>query len=49
MNIEEQIDNLKEIGLIIDDVEYAKSFLNDVSYFRLIKAWVIITLDMNFE
>lgn len=39
MNIEEQIDNLKEIGLIIDDVEYAKSFLNDVSYFRLIKAY----------
>ena len=26
MNIEEQIDNLKEIGLIIDDIEYAKSF-----------------------
>mgnify|MGYP000934862124 FL=1 len=39
MNIEEQIDNLKEIGLIIDDIEYAKSFLNDVSYFRLIKAY----------
>lgn len=39
MNIEEQIDNLKEMGLIIDDVEYAKSFLNDVSYFRLIKAY----------
>ncbi len=39
MNIDEQIDNLKEIGLIIDDIEYAKSFLNDVSYFRLIKAY----------
>lgn len=39
MSIEEQIDNLKEIGLIIDDIEYAKSFLNDVSYFRLIKAY----------
>ena len=39
MNIEDQIDNLKEIGLIIDDIEYAKSFLNDVSYFRLIKAY----------
>lgn len=39
MNIEEQIDNLKEIELIIDDIEYAKSFLNDVSYFRLIKAY----------
>lgn len=39
MNIEKQIDNLKEIGLIIDDIEYAKSFLNDVSYFRLIKAY----------
>ncbi len=39
MNIEEQIDNLKKLGLIINNVEYAKSFLNDVSYFRLIKAY----------
>lgn len=37
--IEQQIDNLKELGLIITDEEYAKAFLNDVSYFRLIKAY----------
>lgn len=27
------------MGLVINDVDYAKSFLNDVSYFRLIKAY----------
>jgi abortive infection bacteriophage resistance protein len=39
MNINEQIENLKNKGLIIEDEEKAKSFLNDVSYFRLIKAY----------
>jgi hypothetical protein len=39
MTIEEQIENLKEIGLIIADEEYAKKILNDISYFRLIKAY----------
>lgn len=39
MIIDEQIDNLKSIGLLIPDEEYAKSFLNDVSYFRFIKAY----------
>ena len=39
MNIDEQIENLIEKGLVIDDIEYAKQFLNDVSYFRLIKAY----------
>lgn len=37
--IEEQIENLKEIGLIVDDEDYAKKILNDISYFRLIKAY----------
>ena len=37
--IEEQILNLREKGLIIEDKEYAESLLNDVSYFRLIKAY----------
>lgn len=41
MTIDEQIQNLKSLGLIIDDEEYAKEFLNDVSYFRLIKAYNI--------
>lgn len=39
LDIDGQIRNLKEIGLIIDDETYARDFLNDVSYFRLIKAF----------
>lgn len=39
MTIEEQINNLKEIGLVVADEEYAKKILNDISYFRLIKAY----------
>lgn len=39
MTIEEQVENLKKIGLIVEDEEYAKKILNDISYFRLIKAY----------
>lgn len=39
MTINEQIENLKEKGLIVEDEEYAKRILNDISYFRLIKAY----------
>ena len=39
MTIEEQIENLKNIGMIVEDEEYAKQILNDISYFRLIKAY----------
>lgn len=39
MKIDEQIENLKEKGLIVKDEEYAKRILNDISYFRLIKAY----------
>ncbi len=39
MTINEQIDNLRKLGLIINSEEYAKRFLNDVSYFRLVKAY----------
>jgi hypothetical protein len=39
MTVDEQITNLREKGLIIEDEDYARSFLNDVSYFRLIKAY----------
>lgn len=39
MTIEEQVENLKKIGLIVEDEEYAKRILNDISYFRLIKAY----------
>ena len=39
MTIDEQIENFKSLGLIINDEEYAKRILNDISYFRLIKAY----------
>ena len=39
IDIEHQIENLKEIGLIVDDEEYARKILNDISYFRLVKAF----------
>ena len=39
MTIKDQINNLQEIGLIIDDKEYAEKILNDISYFRLVKAY----------
>lgn len=39
MTIDEQVENLKNIGLIVEDEDYAKKILNDISYFRLIKAY----------
>ena len=39
MTIDEQVENLKSIWLIVEDEEYAKRILNDISYFRLIKAY----------
>lgn len=39
MTIDEQIENLEKIGLIIGDKAYAKRILNDISYFRLVKAY----------
>ena len=39
MTIEEQVDNLKSLGLVINDEEYSKRILNDILYFRLIKAY----------
>ncbi len=39
ISIDEQIANLRNIGLIIEDEEYAKEILNDISYFRIIKAY----------
>lgn len=31
MTIDEQVENLKNNGLIVDDEEYAKRILNDIS------------------
>lgn len=39
LTVEEQIQNLLSLDLNIEDEEYAKRLLNDVSYFRLIKAF----------
>lgn len=48
LNILQQIENLKNLGLIIEDEEKAKEFLNNVSYFRLIKAFGIKEKNSNF-
>lgn len=39
LSVEEQIRNLDRINLQISNSQYASDFLNDVSYFRLIKAF----------
>ena len=41
LTIEEQVNNLKSLNLIIKDEQLAKDFLNDISYFRFIKAFSI--------
>ena len=41
MTIEEQIENLKSLGLTVSDENFAKKILNDISYFRLVKAYSI--------
>ncbi len=39
LTLEEQIENLKNLGLVIEDENHARAFLNDISYFRFIKAY----------
>lgn len=39
LSVEQQIKNLKALNLLIEDEEAAAKFLNDVSYFRFIKAY----------
>ena len=39
LTIMEQIENLKALNLTIEDEDFAVQFLNDVSYFRFIKAY----------
>lgn len=41
LDLNQQINNLKSINLIIEDESYAKSILERVSYYRLIKAYSI--------
>ncbi len=39
LSIDEQIENLKNLNLKFENIEYARKFLNDISYFRFIKAY----------
>lgn len=39
LGLDEQIANLKTLGLQVNDESYAKSVLNDISYCRHIKAY----------
>lgn len=39
LDISKQIDNLEEKGLLFRDKTYVAEYLNDISYFRLIKAY----------
>lgn len=39
MTVEQQINNLKTLNLTIENESYARQFLNDVSYFRFVKAY----------
>lgn len=49
LNVEQQIGNLKAVGLVIEKEAEAKEFLNNVSYFRLIKAFGIKEKNSNFS
>ncbi len=39
LNVDDQIKNLESLGLVINDKVYAREMLNNISYFRLIKAY----------
>lgn len=39
LSVKEQIENLISLGLEIENVDYAADILNDISYFRLVKAF----------
>lgn len=47
ITVEEQIQNLRELGLRIDDEERAKQFLQHVSYFRFVKGYSLGLKDTN--
>lgn len=47
LSVEEQVDNLISIGLIVPDRNVAESILNDISYFRLIKAYSLRLKEKN--
>lgn len=41
IDVNEQIENLISLDLQIEDKDYAKSVLNRVSYYRIVKAYSI--------
>ena len=41
IDVNEQIENLISLNLQIEDKDYAKSVLNRVSYYRIVKAYSI--------
>lgn len=48
LNVLQQVENLKSLGLKIEDEDKAIEFLNNVSYFRLIKAFGIKEKNSDF-
>ncbi len=47
MDVDSQISNLKALGLRIDDEDLAKRVLNEISYFRIIKAYSLHLKEKN--
>ena len=47
LSVKEQVDNLISLGLIVQDRETAENILNDISYFRLIKAYCLRLKEKN--
>ena len=47
LSVEDQIENLKAIGLTINDEAKAKELLNDISYYRIIKGYSFGLKDQN--
>jgi len=39
LGVEDQVENLKNIGLVVKDEEETKKLLNDISYFRIVKGY----------
>ena len=47
LDVDGQIDNLKKIGLVFEDEDKARQILNEVSYFRIIKAYSLRLKEKN--
>ena len=49
LNVDKQIELLKSRGLIIDDIEFAKSILSNITYYRLSAYMKYFQIDNNFK